>query len=150
MRKLTCLLIAVTAILFSINSCKKSSSDEDDKQTTPTCSDGIQNQGETGIDCGGPCPACLNTNTASKVTLGSGSTMAICSDGSAMGWGPFNSVVASQYVNFTPQAITQTGFSNLKEVSCSNILGPGSQMVLKNDGTLWALGNDAYGQTGTG
>ena len=22
---------------------------------TPTCSDGIQNQGETGIDCGGPC-----------------------------------------------------------------------------------------------
>lgn len=26
--------------------------------TTATCSDGIQNQGETGIDCGGPCPAC--------------------------------------------------------------------------------------------
>jgi hypothetical protein len=25
---------------------------------TPTCSDGIQNQGETGIDCGGPCSAC--------------------------------------------------------------------------------------------
>jgi hypothetical protein len=23
------------------------------------CSDGIQNQGETGIDCGGPCPACV-------------------------------------------------------------------------------------------
>ncbi|MDF1694261.1 MAG: M43 family zinc metalloprotease [Saprospiraceae bacterium] len=26
--------------------------------TTPTCDDGIQNQGETGIDCGGPCTAC--------------------------------------------------------------------------------------------
>jgi hypothetical protein len=25
---------------------------------TPTCDDDIQNQGETGIDCGGPCPAC--------------------------------------------------------------------------------------------
>jgi hypothetical protein len=25
---------------------------------TPTCSDGIQNQGETGVDCGGPCAAC--------------------------------------------------------------------------------------------
>lgn len=25
---------------------------------TPTCNDGIQNQGESGIDCGGPCPAC--------------------------------------------------------------------------------------------
>lgn len=24
----------------------------------PTCSDGIQNQGELGIDCGGPCPPC--------------------------------------------------------------------------------------------
>lgn len=24
----------------------------------PTCSDGIQNQGETGIDCGGPCAPC--------------------------------------------------------------------------------------------
>jgi hypothetical protein len=27
---------------------------------TPTCSDGIQNQGEAGIDCGGPCPACAS------------------------------------------------------------------------------------------
>jgi len=25
----------------------------------PTCSDGIQNQGETGVDCGGPCAACV-------------------------------------------------------------------------------------------
>ena len=28
---------------------------------TPTCSDGIQNQGETGVDCGGPCTACSST-----------------------------------------------------------------------------------------
>ena len=27
-------------------------------QNKETCSDGIQNQGETGIDCGGPCPKC--------------------------------------------------------------------------------------------
>ena len=26
--------------------------------TGPTCSDGVQNQGEDLIDCGGPCPAC--------------------------------------------------------------------------------------------
>jgi hypothetical protein len=25
---------------------------------SPTCDDGVQNQGELGIDCGGPCPAC--------------------------------------------------------------------------------------------
>jgi hypothetical protein len=24
----------------------------------PTCSDGFENGGETGIDCGGPCPPC--------------------------------------------------------------------------------------------
>jgi hypothetical protein len=29
----------------------------------PTCSDGIQNQGETGVDCGGPCPACAATSS---------------------------------------------------------------------------------------
>ncbi|MGK4003897.1 DNRLRE domain-containing protein [Sorangium sp. So ce1036] len=26
--------------------------------TAPTCDDGIQNQGESGVDCGGPCAAC--------------------------------------------------------------------------------------------
>ncbi|MCB9770976.1 MAG: hypothetical protein H6754_00270 [Candidatus Omnitrophica bacterium] len=25
----------------------------------PTCSDGIRNQSESGVDCGGPCPACV-------------------------------------------------------------------------------------------
>lgn len=25
---------------------------------SPTCNDGIQNQGEEGVDCGGPCVAC--------------------------------------------------------------------------------------------
>ena len=37
---------------------------------SPTCSDGIQNQGETGIDCGGPCAACSATTPT-----------ATCSDG---------------------------------------------------------------------
>jgi len=27
-------------------------------QVTASCTDGISNQGETGIDCGGPCPSC--------------------------------------------------------------------------------------------
>ncbi len=29
----------------------------------PTCNDGIKNQGETGVDCGGPCPSCTNEPT---------------------------------------------------------------------------------------
>ena len=28
----------------------------------PTCNDGIQNQGESGVDCGGPCTACATCN----------------------------------------------------------------------------------------
>lgn len=35
---------------------------------TPTCSDNIQNQGETGVDCGGPCEPCELKNL---VPLGS-------------------------------------------------------------------------------
>ncbi|MCW8966741.1 MAG: hypothetical protein OQK82_08675, partial [Candidatus Pacearchaeota archaeon] len=35
---------------------KPSNSQECNTQICPTCSDGIQNQGETGIDTGGPCP----------------------------------------------------------------------------------------------
>ena len=38
----------------------------------PTCSDGIQNQGETGIDCGGPCAAC-------DILISSGGTINTCS-----------------------------------------------------------------------
>jgi len=30
--------------------------------TAPTCNDGIQNQGEAGVDCGGPCTACASCN----------------------------------------------------------------------------------------
>lgn len=31
----------------------------------PTCSDGIQNQGETGVDCGGPCAPCSGGGSGS-------------------------------------------------------------------------------------
>ncbi len=34
-----------------------------------TCSDGIQNQGETGVDCGGPCAACPTNCTDNEVTV---------------------------------------------------------------------------------
>lgn len=44
-------LIVLSASL-TLTSCDK---DEE----SGTCIDGIQNQGETGIDCGGPCEACL-------------------------------------------------------------------------------------------
>ena len=60
-------LLSVSLILTAfvlIQSCKK-----EEQNTTPaaTCTDGIQNQGETGVDCGGPCAACLNTTMSCKI-----------------------------------------------------------------------------------
>jgi hypothetical protein len=46
--------------------------------TAPTCSDGVQNGGETGVDCGGPCAAsCCAHDTC---TVGSALDPATCSD----------------------------------------------------------------------
>jgi len=41
---------------------------------TPTCSDGIQNQGEVGIDCGGPCPT-----ICTDFTIDMGGSVSTCS-----------------------------------------------------------------------
>jgi hypothetical protein len=39
--------------------CQKQVAETDNvPQPAPTCNDGVRNQGETDIDCGGPCPAC--------------------------------------------------------------------------------------------
>jgi hypothetical protein len=46
-------LLLVTSGIFFYSGCSK-----DDDKTSETCSDGIQNQGETGVDCGGPCSVC--------------------------------------------------------------------------------------------
>src|SRR3954471_24913580 len=61
--------IFITVFLFAVASsiiyhgCKKKDSGTGTGTGTATasCSDGIQNQGETGIDCGGPCSACPPT-----------------------------------------------------------------------------------------
>jgi hypothetical protein len=58
--------------------------------TGPTCSDAIQNQGELGVDCGGPCPACpagaatlvaVNANTIAGATA-DGTTGEVLNNGS--------------------------------------------------------------------
>jgi|GEM_PF-2937145 len=55
MKKLLLIVFAATFVV----SCGKKDDDEDTPPTvTPTCADGIMNQSETGIDCGGPCAAC--------------------------------------------------------------------------------------------
>lgn len=51
MKKIIYLLVLVLGVTFT--SCKKETSDPD-----PTCTDGIQNGDETGVDCGGSCNVC--------------------------------------------------------------------------------------------
>jgi len=46
-----------------------------------TCSDGIQNQDETGIDCGGVCPACIVTPICGNYLTEAGET---CDDGNTV------------------------------------------------------------------
>ena len=44
----------------------------------PTCFDGIQNQGETDVDCGGPCPVCLPQASCSDGIQNQGETGVDC------------------------------------------------------------------------
>jgi hypothetical protein len=40
----------------------------------PSCSDGIQNQGEIAVDCGGPCAACTTTTLLTSTTVATSTT----------------------------------------------------------------------------
>ncbi len=59
--------ITVAVLIISTISCKKNNNSRKDITPTATCSDGIQNQGETGIDCGGPCIACIKSKRDSVI-----------------------------------------------------------------------------------
>ena len=59
MKKLLFFALMTIGFLTLQTSCSK---DEDDtNNNTPTCTDGIQNGTETGVDCGGSCSACVLT-----------------------------------------------------------------------------------------
>jgi hypothetical protein len=50
------LLFIAASVAFALSSCRN-----EDNKIEPTCFDEVKNQGEVGIDCGGPCPDCLPT-----------------------------------------------------------------------------------------
>lgn len=55
MKKIKLLIMAISGVMilvFIVASCNSSKDEE------ANCSDGILNQGETAIDCGGPCASC--------------------------------------------------------------------------------------------
>src|SRR5690606_33297712 len=67
-------LFSIMGITLAAVSC---SSDDDTPIVVPppvaTCSDGIQNQNETGIDCGGPCTACVTPEPEPEIVTLEGS-----------------------------------------------------------------------------
>ncbi len=73
---------------------------------TATCSDGIQNQGETGVDCGGPCAACPTCNdgiqNGNETGVDCGGSCSPCDTG---GGGGNDDCVAAVHPN-TGQALT--------------------------------------------
>ena len=63
--------------------------------TGPTCSDGIQNGNESGVDCGGSCPSCPS-NTCNTLTItwpdpfDCGQQIALVTSENYIRWAPFN------------------------------------------------------------
>lgn len=56
---------AILSLGFAVVSCS-----EKDTKDVATCSDGIKNQGEEDVDCGGPCPPCVYPTTMSATVSG--------------------------------------------------------------------------------
>ena len=74
----------------------------EEESVPATCSDGVQNQGEAGVDCGGPCNPCITTPPPS----------------------PFNNIsvssVNSSYVTMVPFSIVIT--TNIEDVNITDLM----------------------------
>ncbi len=52
------MLLGLSLSFYACDGDDDDNNNNNNNNDTGTCSDGIQNQGETGIDCGGPCLKC--------------------------------------------------------------------------------------------
>jgi hypothetical protein len=96
---------------------------------TPTCDDDIQNQGETGIDCGGPCPACGFTHQETFNYLptwgpdGAYTIAGSCdSNASVSGWRLSNLTPASFPLAVSYYAVIDTNPLSYWGISCDDYL----------------------------
>jgi hypothetical protein len=103
----------------------------------PTCFDTIQNQGETGVDCGGPCPSCAINGVCNNSVLWT------CSVGNAV-----NGDAGSCGGNSTWQC---TGSGGGSTDSCSKANAPCVINGLCNNSVLWtcSVGNAVNGNAGS-
>ncbi len=78
MRKIAFALSIAAGMVFT--SCSSDDNGLDEQAVTPTCTDGIQNGDETGVDCGGNCTPC---DTGSENTIENPATYAFERNGSS-------------------------------------------------------------------
>jgi hypothetical protein len=124
--------------------------------STATCSDGVKNQTETGVDCGGPCTACISCTDGVKDGSetgvdcgGSCSACANCSDGAQNQGetgvdcgGPCAACGASQTVTLQAESHSGNGGITFNE-TCTDTgggqdvagVGEGEYIILSNNGS---------------
>ena len=92
-----------------------------------TCSDGIQNQGETGVDCGGPCTPCSTACSENEVVI---------------------SITFDNYPEETSWSITNGGGATVASGGTYGSQADGSTLTITEclaDGCYDFTINDAYG-----
>ena len=119
---------------------------------TPTCNDGIQNQGETGVDCGGPCAPCPSGCNVNITSSNGGVTITgLTSDANAklfnsdvdlIYWGcnQWQGSPCSSNETVSNLIVGATYFLSVQSASCNEwipivIQGDGGCSDIDNDGT---------------
>ena len=104
-------------------------STRDPSQPSPTCSDGVQNQGEQGVDCAGPCAACRQVSTQGFRLIPAGSfVMGSPSDEEGRGSdeGPTRQVTLRRSFYLQEMEVTQGQWSALMGNNPSSFSGCGA------------------------
>ncbi len=117
----------------------------------PTCDDGIQNQGETGVDCGGPCPGICPTcddgilnNGETEVDCG-GPNCPVCP---CTGEDVTLTILLDNYPEETSWSITDAGGGTVANGGTYGSQPDGSTIVESiclNDGCYTFTINDSFG-----
>ncbi|WP_437807064.1 PKD domain-containing protein [Sorangium sp. So ce1078] len=108
----------------------------------PTCDDGIQNQGETGVDCGGPCAPCGGATVEFSQTFEAGQV----SNAQCGAWDAFRASLTGEYSSVTirgsqdPDGVTCTGAA--ANTLCQALHNGTPTGPVDCDGQTWAVGTD--------
>jgi len=109
----------------------------------PTCSDGLRNGDETGVDCGGSCAPCPEVIA---FTTGGESTCALLADQSAWCWG--SNSAGKLGIGPSPSLWTPTPVVGLTDATMIRT-AENSTCAVRQDKTAWCWGSGSYYKLGT-